>query len=139
MSSNALVSQGMTLAIGSAASPTIYTNITEVKSITGPSGNATVIDTTDLNSTAKEKRLGLKDQGQISFDWNYIPTDASHALVKAAFDSGAQTQFRLTFTDTALTKWYFSAFVNGFSMSNAVDGVVSGSVTLELTGSILQV
>lgn len=139
MSSDALESQHMELAIGSAASPTVYTHIPEIKSISGPTGSATVIDTTDLDSTAKEKRLGLKDEGQITLDIHWIPANAAHALLKAAYDSGDETPFRLTFTDTPATIWYARGFVNGLAISNAVDGVTMASVTLELTGAILEV
>lgn len=138
MSSNALESQGMELAIGSAASPTVYTHIPEIKSISGPTGSATVIDVTDLDSVAKEKRLGLKDQGQLTLDVNWIPSNAAHAALKAAFDSGDETAFRMTFTDSGTTQWYMRGFVNGLAISNGVDAVLTASVTIELTGDILE-
>lgn len=139
MSANALKSQGMKLEIGSGASPTTYTKIPERKAINGPTGSATVIDTTDLDSVAKEKRLGLKDEGQISFNIHYIPKNVTHAALKAAYDSGNLTPFRLTFTDSPATQWYTNGYVNGFSISNDVDGVTMAAVTIELTGQIIEV
>ena len=59
MSSNALESQGMTIARGDGASPESFTTIPEVRAISGPDGSANQIDTTDLSSSAKEFRMGL--------------------------------------------------------------------------------
>src|SRR5512139_2194089 len=45
--------------------------VEEVKSVSGPSGQAGVIDITHLQSTAKEKMMGLRDEGQITLTCNY--------------------------------------------------------------------
>lgn len=74
MSSNALESQGMTIARGDGATPTeVFTTIPEVKSISGPDGSANEIDVTDLSSSAKEFRMGLQDEGNITLDMMFIP------------------------------------------------------------------
>ena len=138
MSSSALVSQGMTIGIGDGASPEVYTSITEVNSISGPGGSAQVIDVTDLNSTAKEKRMGLPDEGQVTLEMNYIPADVQHALLRAKRASQAVVNFRITFTDSPQTLWTFAANVLGFSVDNGVDGVTSASVTLEVSGAVTE-
>jgi len=137
MSSQALVAQGTVLKIAAVASPHTYTEIPEIKSFTGPGGSAAVIDVTDLSSTGKEKRMGLKDEGQLSFDILYIPTDDQHMALRAARDSGEAAQFQLVFTDASpATTWEFSGFVTTFAISGGVDGVIEGKVTIEITGSI---
>lgn len=138
MSSNAIEAQGTTLKIGTGTSPITYTTIKEVKSFTGPGGSAAVIDVTDLSSTAKEKRMGLQDEGQLSFVMNYLPDDVQHALLRTNRASRVLTPFRLTFTDTSPANWTFNAYVTGFSVSGAVDGVIEANVTLEITGSITE-
>jgi hypothetical protein len=67
MSSNAIESQGVELKRYNGAS---YDLIPEIKSFTGPGGSATVIDVTDLQSVAKEKRMGLPDEGQLQITSN---------------------------------------------------------------------
>lgn len=138
MSSNALEAQGMLLQIGS-GSPLAYATIKEIKTFSGPGGSATVIDVTDLSSTAKEKRLGLADEGQLSFTINYIPKDTQHALLRTNRDARTLTSFKLKFTDSSpVSTWTFNAYVQGFSVSGAVDGVVEANITLEITGSITE-
>jgi len=137
MSSQALEAQGMELKIGDGASPEVFTAISEIKTFTGPGGSATVIDVTDLSSAAKEKRMGLADEGQLSFTINYIPTDDEHAALREARATREETNFQLVFTDDSpSTTWSFSGFVTGFSVSGAVDGVVEANVTIEITGAI---
>lgn len=135
MSSNALPSQGMKLQIGT-GSPVSYSDIPEIRSFNGPGGSAAVIDTTDLASTAKEKRMGLQDEGQLSFEINFIPTNVQHVALRAAKASGAVTPFKLIFTDSENTEWSFNAFVLSVPIGGGVDNVVVGTVTLEITGSI---
>jgi len=138
MSSSALTSQGMTIAIGNGASPEVFTTIAEVKSIDGPGGQTAEIDVTDLSSTAKEFVLGLQDEGDITLDMNYIPANTQHALLRTLRGTGAENNFRITFTDSPATTWTFGARVKGFSISNAVDSVTGLSVTLRVTGSITE-
>jgi hypothetical protein len=137
MSALALESQGTKLEIG-IGTPVVYERICEIKTFSGPGGSATVIDTTDLCDTAKTKRMGLADEGQLSFTINYIPADTAHAELRAARASRELTLFKLTFTDTPATVWEFAGFVAGFSLSGAVDGVIEATVTVEISGEITE-
>lgn len=137
MSSQALEAQGTKLSIQSDTSPTVYNEISEIKTFTGPGGSAAVIDVTDLSSAAKEKRMGLPDEGQLTFTIHYIPTDTQHIALRAARASREETNFQLEFTDASpATTWDFSGFVTNFSVSGSVDGVIEANVTIEITGAI---
>lgn len=140
MSSNALEAQGMDLKMGNAESPEVFTSISEITSISGPGGQAAVKDVTDLLSTAKAKRMGLPDEGQLAFDINYIPSDSQHSALRAARAARDKVNFQLVFTDDSpSTVWSFSAFVTGFSIQGVeVDGTVGAKVTLEITEAIVE-
>jgi hypothetical protein len=135
MSVNALTSQGIQLKIGN-GSPISYAAIKEIVSFNGPGGSGQVIDVTDLDSDAMEKIMGLHDEGQLSFDINYLPADTQHALLRTARDNSQLTKFQLIFTDTGNTTWNFDAFVTGFSVTGGVNAPVRATVTLEITGAI---
>ena len=135
MSGNAIKAQGTELRLGS-GSPVSYTVIPEINSFSGPGGSVSVIDVTDLSSAAKEKLAGLNDNGQLGFELNLIPTNTQHAALRAAKDAGTTQSFELEFVDG--TVWTFSAIVVGFSVSGAIDGVVKASVTLEISGEIVE-
>jgi hypothetical protein len=139
MSSSALTSQGMTIGLDAdGASPFTYVSIAEVKSIDGPGGQTAEIDVTDLSSSAKEFVLGLQDEGDITLDMNYIPSNTQHTLLRTLRGSGVSGYFQIAFTDSPVTTWSFTAKVKGFSISNAVDNVTGLSVTLRVTGSITE-
>lgn len=139
MSSNALESQGTKIYIGDGATPTeAFTAIAECKNFQFGTGSASVIDTTDLSSTAKEKRMGLQDWGQLTFTINFIPTNTQHALLKTAKGDRNARNFKLEFTDSGSTTYEFSAYVLSLPISGGVDGVIESNVTLEITGDVTE-
>lgn len=140
MSANALESQGMKLKIDlGTSSPSIYTQIPDVKNINFRTGSASVIDTTDLSSTAKEKRMGLQDEGQLTFTLNFVPNQTTHAELLQAKSDRQVREFELELTDTPATKYRFSGFVLSVPISAGVDAVIESNVTVEITGSVVEV
>lgn len=138
MSSNALESQGMVIKRGNGASPEVFTAIPEVRSINGPDGSASEIDVTDLSSTSREFRMGLKDEGTITLDMMFIPANTVHAGLRTDRANRTLRNFQLLFTDSPATTWSFAAYVQGLSVSNEVDAVTTASVTLRISGSITE-
>jgi predicted secreted protein len=135
MASNAIKAQGTKFEVKTGAST--YVEIKGVKDINGAGGgSAAVIDTTDLSSTAKEKAMGIPDEGQLSISGQYLPKDAGQAAVKAARASQAATGFRITYSDS--TKLELNGFVLTFERSTAVDDVVTFSCNIEITGAITE-
>lgn len=140
MSDSAYESQGVTIDLGDAGSPPAFTNIPEVRSISGPDGQANWMDMTDLSSTAKEGRPGLRDEGQLRLRMFYLPDNAVHMALRTAFTARTKKAFRLTFTDTApATVWEFDAYVTGFQLAADVDNPISLDVTVRITDAIRQV
>lgn len=139
MSSNAIETQGVVIKRGDGTgSPETFTVIPEVISFDGPGGSGNVIDVTDLSSLAKEKRMGLHDEGQLTLEINYIPDNTVHADLRSDRENRTLRNFQIVFTDTSDTTFDFAAFVTGFSISGGVDGVVTASVTLEISGAITE-
>ena len=136
MSTSALSSQGVTIAVG-AGSPDVPVTIPDVVSINGPSGSATVIDASDLSSTAREKVMGLMDEGQVTLEMHYLPDNAVHETLRAARAAKTLKSFVITFTDTVPATWFrFNAYVTGFAVTSGVDQLLNASVTLEITGAV---
>lgn len=138
MSSSALDSQGMVIQRSNGASPEVYTAIPEVSEMSGPGGQAAEIDVTDLSSSAKEFRMGLQDEGQVSLSLNWIPANTVHAGLRTDRSNQTLRNFKILFTDSPQTTWSFAAFVLGLEISNSVDDVVKATVTLRISGSITE-
>lgn len=136
MTTTSVESQGVELRRGDGGGPEVFTLVGQITSIDGPSGSAAVIDVTTLDSVAREKRMGLPDEGQITLEGIYDPAQAQQEGLRT--DRAARTlrNFELVLTDLANTTFAFSAFVLEFSLGEAVDAVVTLSVTLEITGAV---
>lgn len=115
-------------------------NIGEVVSFSGPSGAAAVIDITHLRSTAKEKLIGIRDEGNVSLDvlFGTSSTDL-HLTLKDDRAARGERRFDIVLTDsgTSINSFYFfDAYVTNFSISGAVDDAIKGSLTLEVTSVV---
>lgn len=135
MTVKAIESQGVTLGY-SIGSPTSFSSISNVLSFDGPGGAASVIDVTNLSSVAKEKLMGLPDEGQFAVEINLDPDDASHIALRQARAARTRTEFRLTLTDATPTTATFFGYVLQFKVQGAVDQAVKASLTIEIDGVV---
>ena len=137
---SALSAYATLLKIGDAADPEVFTTIAEVVNIGGPSLSLDPIDVTNHSSPSawKEFVAGLKDGGEVSFEVNFIPTEATHKNAAGGLlndlDGRTLRNFELIFPDSGATKWTFAAFITGFEVAAPVDGKLSASITLKLSG-----
>jgi hypothetical protein len=138
MSTNALESQGMKIYVGDSGSPEAFAAIPEVKSIGGPDGQAALRDVTDLDSSAKEFEPGLKDEGNVTLSIQYIPQNAVHTTLRSAFSNRTLKSFKIEFTDAGVTQWEFDGYVTGFAVSAAIDETLMASVTIKVTGAVVE-
>lgn len=134
--SGALETQGVMLEIGDGGTPETFVEVGEITDFTGPGGSASVIDVTHLKSTAKEKRMGLPDEGQFTFNVNLVPSDNGQRHVFKSRKDRRLTNFKLTLTDAPATVLSFAAFVLEFSLSGAVDDKIPAAITLEISGPV---
>lgn len=135
MAANAVRTKGTKLEVNSSGST--YTQVKGFTDFSGlGGGSAAVIDTTDFDSAAKEKLMGVPDEGQISVTLINLPKDAGQLAVKAARNTQAATKFRITLSDG--TKYDFTAFVLSAEVSGSGDDKVGLAVTLEVTGAIAE-
>lgn len=127
---------GKTITIGTAAAtPVTWVQIKEVKSIKPSGASASKIDVTDLDSTAKEYRSGLIDNGTFSCDVNILESDPGQIAVLAAFIASTVNSYK--FATPAKTRT-FSATCLKFPTSPdaSVDGVQTGSAEWQISGAI---
>lgn len=134
--SNAINAQGVQVLRGNGATPETFQVIGEIMQFDGPGGSASVIDVSTLQSAAKEKRIGLADEGQFTFEMNLDPSDVQQNALRADRAGRVLRNFRIILTDTSATTLIFSAFVLEFKIAGAVDQVVKASVSLEISGPV---
>lgn len=127
---------GKTITAAGTVTPVSWVKVKNLLSFKGFDGQASELDATDLDSTAKEFLLGLQDWGTFSFDVNKDFTDAGQLALDAAKRSSAQKSFKLTLPN-GKTKT-FNGYVKNSPLEGAVDALVKQTgVNLRITGDVV--
>lgn len=134
--SNEVETQGIVLKRGGDGSPTTYTALSNVISIDGPGGSSSEIDITNLSSSAKEFKIGLKDEGTLSVELNYDPSDTGHTGLLSDRDNRTRRSFQIVLTDSGAEVWSFEAYVQEARLSIQPDNVTKLNITLRISGPV---
>lgn len=140
MATSAVGSHGTYLQIGDGATPTeVFATIAEVKDISGPEMTLNMEDATSHSSGGwREEIPTLLEAGDVTFDVNFV-NDATQADLKDAQTARTRLNFRIVFPlDTPLTN-AFSGYVTGFGYSAPVEGILTASVTIRVSGPVTTV
>ena len=122
---------------GGTFTPFHFIKACELKNFSQTGGQAAEIDVTTLCSVAVEKRIGLQDFGEASMTINYVPGDPALIEIKKAAADGYPRWFKIVFPAGADTM-VFQAFVRQVSFSVGVNEAIQGTVSLRLTGAIVE-
>lgn len=131
---NAIKSQEFEFAIGNEDSPLTYTTVSEVVSFSGLDGQASEIDVTHLQSTAKEFLMGLQDFGNFSLECNFLPDDSGQDKMRAAQASAELQDFKATLSDATVIT--FQGFVLQSTIAGGVDAKVDTSFNIRISGAV---
>lgn len=132
----AVESQGVVVQVTDGGSPTEYQTVNNVTDFSGPGGQASIIDVSNLASTRREKLMGLPDEGQFGMTLNWDPDDTVHQLLRTLRDNRTQAEFKITLTDDTPAVGTFRGYVLGVVLSGAVDQAIKAAVSIEIDGAI---
>lgn len=125
--------RGWVLKISDMATSPTYTAIKNVSNPQGPNRSRNIIETDHHSATATVILLGLKNNGQITFDIDYDDTDTQHALLRDAVDDAVDYDWQIIKTTSGAEQAAFSGYVTEWSEEAPVGGVNKASVTIRLT------
>ena len=122
-----------------------FSPISEITGFNVMTGSAAVLDVTSLDDSAKEKQMGLRDEGQASFEMNLLPTQSTGVQhldlvqdrkdrVKRYWDIKLTDQS--TGVDPQPSALNFQGYVTGFVINGSVDNKVAASMTIEIDGPV---
>ncbi len=132
--------KGTLVQLGDGASPEVFATIGQVRSISGPTTKAEIVDIT-THSTAgfwREKLAVLIDPGDISFPINFDSADATHAFATglwSLFVGLIQRNYKMVFPNAA-GQLAFKGYVSGHSFNVPVDNVLGADISIAINGAI---
>jgi hypothetical protein len=107
----------------------------ELTGFSGPNMSAGVIDVTNLQSTAKEKMIGLYDGGQISLNVNWVATNDGQIKLRESLVKRTKGSLLIQLsTATTAQKISLEGYVIGMNVNGAVDNVLKGDFSIAITG-----
>lgn len=121
---------------GGTATPVTFTTIGNIKGFTGFDGKASILDASNFASTAKEKRLGLVDNGQVSFDIDLDLDDAGQIAAQAHRDASSVAQFKIVLPGFSTPNVTFAGFVQAFTRDGKVDALLAGKIDIIINGAV---
>ncbi|WP_414446855.1 phage tail tube protein [Burkholderia sp. 22PA0099] len=135
MTSSAISAQGSKVSVNTGTTDVpVWTKVKNVKSFTGMDGTPTVLDSTDLDSEAKEKVLGLTDSGTWSIVVNRDLSDPGQKALMAAKNSGAKLGMKVELPDN--TGDTFDVLVKTFPLVGGTDALLESTIAMEITGPV---
>ena len=129
----AIPAQGTTWEVEDPSNSNTWIKIGGVKTFNRNEAAAQVNDETNLDSTYKEKSIGLPDAGQTTLNVQYNRADPGQAVLQTAKKTGALVKVRGTMTDGSVETnncYVLTAPYDG----TANGGGMNGTFTLENTG-----
>ena len=118
------------------ASPQTFSKVGNVQDFTPDGGTANIIDVTNMDSTAKEKRQGLQDMGNYALTYDADDTDVGQLRLLAARAAQSICVFKQYYPGgLKIRAW--QGFVQKITEPVAgVDKVLRCSATIVVTGPI---
>lgn len=127
-----VLSQGTTITMECDGTPVEIGCIT---SFSTPAASRSEINITCLSSEAQEFRLGLVDNGSVSFNILFDDCDEGQEDLTDQMASDEPCEFVITLAGgTTIT---FDAMVQSFQLDGSVDAAVTGTVSLRVTGEVV--
>lgn len=112
--------------------------IQPVRNWSGLGGTAPVIDVTHLQSTSREKKIGLRDPGELSLGMLYDDTDVGQLALQA--DAATRTLRKMAIkwstVDANGVGVEFNAYSGGLEISGSEDGVVEASCQIVIANAV---
>jgi len=131
--------EGMSLEMGDAASPEVFTAIAGVKDIPKIKISKSRRNRTEVTSTRQVLYPGLAQAEEFTLTLMYYDNDTQQMALKTIQASEAVRNFKVVGSDSPATEWSFSARVFDISTpGGAVDTDATQDVTFVLTTDVTE-
>lgn len=135
----AKIGYGTQLKMGDGASPEVFTTVAEVHGFGGPGKSQEAVDATHTDSPnrTKEKIAGMAEEGDISLDINWVPSDATQddtTGLRSKIGSATPTNFQMVFPDAEQVAG--AVIVANMEPTAPIEDRMTAAVVLTPTGEL---
>lgn len=139
--SGTITARTVTPTAGGTNGTEVFTNIAEVKSISGPNFQVGFADVTHMESPSAVREFlpTLTDPGEISITCNFLPDNSTHDAMRVDMIARTKRNFTMTMTDTGgATVWSFSGYFSQLQLNTPLDGPAEITIGIKLTSTIVE-
>ncbi|MDO5895122.1 phage tail tube protein [Agrobacterium sp. Azo12] len=115
-----------------------FVELAEVINVTPGEATADRIDATHMQSPNRRREYisGLIDNGEASFEINWVPGSNTDVRIRDLFESGETVEHRITFPGPAprVTVTYEASII-GFSKAIPIDDRMTATITVAVSGA----
>lgn len=112
-----------------------FFEVGEVINVTPGEATADRIDATHMQSPNRRREYisGLIDNGEASFEINWIPGDATDVFLRELFESGETRDHQIEFPNGVTVT--YDASIIGFSKAVPIDDRMTATITVAVSGA----
>lgn len=116
----------------------VLTKLAEVTAITPPNPMTDDVEATHFGSPDRRREYisGLIEDGEGTFELNYVPGSATDTLIRDAQDAGDSREYMIVIPDGA-NGWEITGtcIVKGYERSIPIDDRMTATMTVRFTGA----
>lgn len=116
---------------------TTLTQLGEIISVTPPNPQTAEVEATHMGSPNRRREYiaGLIEDGEGTFEMNYVPGSATDVLIRGAQAAGAQREYKIVIPDGTGT-WEIEGecIVRGYERNIPIDDRMTATLTVRFTG-----
>lgn len=116
----------------------VLTQLSEILSVTPPQSVGADVEATHMASPSRRREYiaGLIDDGEGTFEMNYVAGSATDLLIQAALTDGATRSYKIVIPDGS-TGWEVTGdcIVKGYERNIPIDDRMTATLTVRFSGA----
>jgi predicted secreted protein len=116
----------------------VLTQLGEILSVTPPNPQTEDVEATHMGSPNRRREYiaGLIEDGEGSFEMNYVPGSATDVLIRAALNDGNTRDYKIVLPVADGSTWEITGdcIVKGYERNVPIDDRMTATLTVRFTG-----
>lgn len=141
MATEAQIGLGTEFWLGNNVATPVLTKLGEIISVTPPNPQTAEVEATHMASPNRRREYiaGMIEDGEGTFEMNYVPGSETDVLIRGAQASGLTKPYKIVIPD-GTGKWEItgSCIVRGYERNLPIDDRMTATLTVRFTGAVTE-